>query len=151
MANDIKDKVKSLYEIMKDEKVEELEVNSKDYKLCIKRKNPNEGKQFIAASVKTPVAAEVPAEQQPKQETSVLGETIKSPITGVFYKSPSPSAPVYVKEGDIVETGKTLCIVEAMKVMNEIKATFKVKIVKTLAENGKPVNSGQDLFEVEKV
>ncbi|MCL1971781.1 MAG: acetyl-CoA carboxylase, biotin carboxyl carrier protein [Endomicrobia bacterium] len=152
MANDIKDKVKSLYEIMKEEKIEELEVNSKDYKLCIKRKNPNEGKQFIAAPVKMQAApAEVQAEQEPKQETAASGETIKSPITGVFYKSPSPSSPAYAKEGDIVETGKTLCIIEAMKVMNEIKATFKVKIVKILAENGKPVNSGQDLFEVEKV
>ncbi|MCL2144216.1 MAG: acetyl-CoA carboxylase, biotin carboxyl carrier protein [Endomicrobia bacterium] len=153
MANDIKDKVKSLYEIMKDEKIEELEVNSKDYKLCIKRKNPDEVKQFAAAApVKTQAAAaEVQTEQQPKHEAAVSGETIKSPITGVFYKSPSPSSPAFAKEGDIVETGKTLCIVEAMKVMNEIKATFKVKIVKILAENGKPVNSGQDLFEVEKV
>jgi acetyl-CoA carboxylase biotin carboxyl carrier protein len=152
MANDIKDKVKSLYEIMKDEKIEELEVNSKDYKLCIKRKNPNEGKQFIAAPVKMqPAAAEAVAAEQPKQEVAALGETIKSPITGVFYKSPSPSSPAFVKDGDVVETGKTLCIIEAMKVMNEIKATFKVKIIKILAENGKPVNSGQDLFEVEKV
>lgn len=152
--NDIKDKVKSLYEIMKDEKIEELEVNSKDYKLCIKRKNPNEIKQFSAAPAAKTAApsAEAQAEQQPKQEAAaVLGETIKSPITGVFYKSPSPSSPAFVKEGDIVETGKTLCIVEAMKVMNEIKATFKVKIIKIMAENGKPVNSGQDLFEVEKV
>jgi acetyl-CoA carboxylase biotin carboxyl carrier protein len=153
MANDIKDKVKSLYGIMKDEKIEELEVNSKDYKLCIKRKSPNEGKQLAAAApVKTQAGAtEAQAEQQPKQEADLSGETIKSPITGVFYKSPSPSSPVFVKEGDVVETGKTLCIVEAMKVMNEIKATFKVKIVKILAENGKSVNSGQALFEVEKV
>jgi Biotin carboxyl carrier protein len=152
-GNDIKSKVKSLYEIMKDEKIEELEVNSKEYKLCIKRKTPNDGKQFIAVPAKAVVAASSEAKQeqsQPKQETA-SGETIKSPITGVFYKSPSPASPVFVKEGDIAETGKTLCIVEAMKVMNEIKATFKVKIVKILAENGNSVNSGQDLFEVEKI
>ncbi len=152
--NDIKSKVKSLYEIMKDEKIQELEVNSKDYNLCIKRKDPNEGKTVViqqqaSAQAKQPAAA-APAEEA-KAAPASSGETIKSPITGVFYQSPSPSSPVFAKEGDIVETGKTLCIVEAMKVMNEIKATFKVKIVKILAENGKPVNSGQDLFEVEKV
>ncbi|MDR2426228.1 MAG: acetyl-CoA carboxylase biotin carboxyl carrier protein [Endomicrobium sp.] len=154
MANDIKDKVKSLYEIMKDEKIEELEVNSKDYKLRIKRKNPDKTKPHVfSPSAKVPETVEITLQnRQPKHEPpSGLGETIKSPITGVFYKSPSPSSPVFVKEGDTVETGKTLCIVEAMKVMNEIKATFKVKIIKILVENGKPVNSGQDLFEVEKV
>ncbi|MDR1195545.1 MAG: hypothetical protein LBL00_03610 [Endomicrobium sp.] len=155
MANDIKDKVKSLYEIMKDEKIEELEVNSKDYKLRIKRKNPNEAKRQAAqVVVKASADADgISAEKQKsKQEQPViLGETIKSPITGVFYKSPSPASAAFVKEGDIVETGKTLCIVEAMKVMNEIKATFKVKIIKILSENGKQVSSGQDLFEVKKV
>ena len=153
-GNDIKSKVKSLYEIMKDEKIRELEINSKDYKLCIKRKNCNEAKQLAVAPVMSKSAAVENAAEHLKREVSpsaVSGETIKSPITGVFYKSPSPSSPVFVKEGDVVETGKTLCIVEAMKVMNEIKATFKVKIIKVLAENGKPVNSGQDLFEVEKV
>ena len=105
-----------------------------------------------ASAVKTSVAAPESASEQPKQEVlSVSSETIKSPITGVFYKSPSPSSPAFIKEGDAVETGSTLCIVEAMKVMNEIKATFKVIIIKILAENGKQVNSGQDLFEVEKV
>jgi biotin carboxyl carrier protein len=69
----------------------------------------------------------------------------------VFYKSPVPSSPVFVNEGDIVDIGKTVCIIEAMKVMNEIKATFRAKILKVLAENGKSVDSGQDLFEVEKV
>ena len=153
-GNDIKSKVKSLYEIMKDEKIRELEINSKDYKLCIKRKNCNEAKQPAVAPVMSKSAAVENAAEHLKREVSpsaVSRETIKSPITGVFYKSPSPSSPVFVKEGDVVETGKTLCIVEAMKVMNEIKATFKVKIIKVLAENGKPVNSGQDLFEVEKV
>ena len=153
-GNDIKSRVKSLYEIMKDEKIRELEVNSKDYKLCIKRKNCNQSKQPAAApAISKPVAADNAAEHLKREASpqAAPGETIKSPITGVFYKSPSPSSPVFVKEGDIVETGKTLCIVEAMKVMNEIKATFKVKIIKVLAENGKPVNSEQDLFEVEKI
>jgi acetyl-CoA carboxylase biotin carboxyl carrier protein len=150
MANDIKDKIKSLYEIMKEEKIQELEVNSKDYSVCIKRKDTNEKKQVLTSKKQAVEQASVVAEKE-KEDTLLLSETIKSPITGVFYTSPSPSSPVFVNEGDVVEIGKTLCVIEAMKVMNEIKAIFKTKIVKILPENGKPVNSGQDLFEVEKV
>ncbi|MCL2334596.1 MAG: acetyl-CoA carboxylase biotin carboxyl carrier protein [Endomicrobia bacterium] len=152
-GNDIKSKVKSLYEIMKEEKIQELEVNSKEYSLSIKRKDANENKQVaVQQAQKTALQPAAPAAEEKKAETpaSSYGETIKSPITGVFYKSPAPSAPAFAKEGDVVETGKTICIIEAMKVMNEIKATFKLKILKIIAENGKPVNSGQDLFEVEK-
>jgi acetyl-CoA carboxylase biotin carboxyl carrier protein len=152
MVNDIKSKVKSLvkslYEIMKEEKVQELEVNSKDYSVCIKRKDKNENKQSVVLK-KQEVAENVVSPDKFKK-SSVLGETIKSPITGIFYKSSSPSAPAYVTEGDIIESGKTVCIIEAMKVMNEIKVSFKAKILKVLVENGKPINSGQDLFEVDR-
>ncbi|MDR1474778.1 MAG: hypothetical protein LBS38_03755 [Endomicrobium sp.] len=149
MANDIKSKVKSLYEIMKEEKVQELEVNSKDYSICIKRKDKNENKQSVVLKKQQISETVVPSFDESKDTQTVM-ETIKSPITGIFYKSPSPSSPVYVDEGSIAETGKTVCIIEAMKVMNEIKAPFKSKILKILVENGKPVNAGQDLFEVEK-
>jgi biotin carboxyl carrier protein len=148
MANDIKSKVKSLYEIMKEEKVQELEVNSKDYSICIRRKDKNENKEQIVLK-KQEVVENIISSDKPK-ESSVSAETIKSPITGIFYKSSYPSSPAYVAEGVVIESGKTVCIIEAMKVMNEIKAPFKAKILKVLIENGKPVNSGQDLFEVEK-
>jgi biotin carboxyl carrier protein len=142
MVNDIKDEIKSLYGIMKEEKVQELEINSENYSICIKRKAYDENNQ--AVQKKQTIVQDI-------KEPLVLGETIKTPIAGVFYKSPAPSSPVFVNEGDIVDIGKTVCIIEAMKVMNEIKATFKAKILKVLAENGKSVNSGQELFEVEKV
>ncbi len=151
-SNDIKSKVKSLYEIMKDEKIQELEVNSKDYSLSIKRKDPNaDQQQIVVQKVQTEVQPAEAALAMEEKAKSANSETIKSPITGVFYQAPSPSSPVFAKVGDVIDTGKTLCIVEAMKVMNEIKATFKVKIIKVLVENGAPVNSGQDLFEIEKV
>jgi biotin carboxyl carrier protein len=147
MANDIKSKIKSFYEIMKEEKIQELKINSKDYSVCIKRKDNSE----IVFKKRQAVVQQASLVDITKKKTLVLSETIKSPITGVFYKSPSPSSPVFVNDGDIVEVGKTICIIEAMKVMNEVKATFKAKIIKVLAETGKSVNSGQDLFEVEKV
>ena len=148
--NNLEEKVKSLYEVMQQEKVEEIRIDSSDMKLHIRRKNYSRPAQRIVAQSSV---------QNIQQETStasqqevVVGEsTIKSPITGVFYRSPSPTSPMFVKEGDVVESGKTLCIVEAMKVMNEIKAQSKVKIIKILVENGKPVDKDTELFIVEKM
>lgn len=76
-------------------------------------------------------------------------KVISSPIIGVFYCASSPQSAPFVKEGKTVEAGATLCIVEAMKVMNEIKSDIRCKVVRILAENGKPVSKGQSLFEVE--
>ncbi len=147
--NNLEEKVKSLYEVMQQEKVEEIKINSDDMKLHIRRKNYSRPVQRVAQ----PATQNVPQENTtvPQQETVVGESTIKSPITGVFYRSPSPTSPMFVKEGDVVDSGKTLCIVEAMKVMNEIKATERAKIVKVLVENGEPINSQQDLFVIEKM
>ncbi|OGR97570.1 MAG: hypothetical protein A2902_02755 [Elusimicrobia bacterium RIFCSPLOWO2_01_FULL_64_13] len=76
-------------------------------------------------------------------------KTVTCPISGIFYRSSSPQSPPFVKEGDLIEAAGTLCIVEAMKVMNEIKSEWRGRIVKILAENGKPVSKGQELFHVE--
>ncbi len=150
--NNLEEKVKSLYEIMQEEKVEEINIKSPDIKLHIKRKNYSKPctEKVLPSSARSSSVAESEVEVN-ESEPAVAGETIKSPITGVFYRSPSPTSPMFVNEGDVVDSGKTLCIIEAMKVMNEIKATEKVKIVKILVENGQPVNSQQDLFSVEKL
>ncbi|MDD2524007.1 MAG: hypothetical protein PHG84_02440 [Endomicrobiaceae bacterium] len=146
---EITEKVKSLYEVMQEEKVEELEIKSPEFKLHIKRKN-NSGPQQVRSGVIENISI-----QQDNSEVSsaptVSGDTIKSPITGIFYRSPSPSSPMFVNEGDVVDAGKTLCIIEAMKVMNEIKATEKVRVVNILVENGKTINSDQALFSIEKL
>jgi biotin carboxyl carrier protein len=148
MANDIKSKVKSLYAIMNEEKIGELEISSKDYSISIKRKSNNSP---LMSQVKYVVEPEVSVVKEEQKQDKVLAETIKSPITGVFYASPSPSSPIFVNEGDIIEVGDTICIIEAMKVMNEVKATFKAKILKVLIENATSVNLAQDLFEVKKI
>lgn len=92
-------------------------------------------------SFKTEEKRELPAVSNAK--------TIPTPITGVFYRASSPQSPPFVKEGETVNAGSTLCIVEAMKVMNEIKAESRCKILKILVENGKPVTLKQPLFEFE--
>lgn len=76
---------------------------------------------------------------------------IRSPLVGVFYKSPSPSAPPFVEVGDVIEKGETICIIEAMKVMNEITAEKKGKIVKVFPKNGEMVEFDSPLFEMEAV
>lgn len=147
--NMLEGKVKSLYEIMKEEKVEEIKISSKDMKLHVRRKSyskPHTQKDSASTCVIQQDEGTVSS-----MEVNLGDNTIKSPITGVFYRSSSPTSAMFVKEGDVVEVGSTLCIIEAMKVMNEIKATDKVKIIKILIENGQSVNSQQDLFVVEKI
>jgi acetyl-CoA carboxylase biotin carboxyl carrier protein len=73
---------------------------------------------------------------------------VRSPIVGTYYESPSPGSPPFVKPGDTVEAGQVLCIVEAMKLMNEIEADVGGEIVKCLVKNGQPIEYGQDLFAI---
>ncbi|MGA1931761.1 acetyl-CoA carboxylase biotin carboxyl carrier protein [Arcobacter sp. YIC-464] len=96
------------------------------------------------AIAQAPVASETPA-------AAVAGETIKSPMVGTYYASPSPEAPAFVKVGDTVKKGQTLCILEAMKIMNEVEAEYDCKIVDILVGNGDPVEYDMPIFVVEKL
>src|SRR5262245_40264770 len=98
------------------------------------------------APVASAAAAEAPA---PAAAASSPVQTIQTPLAGMFYRASSPTSAPFVKEGDVVDPGQTLCIVEAMKVMNEIKAENRCKITSILVENGRPVTAGQALFEIE--
>jgi len=95
-----------------------------------------------ATSASVSAAAELAAEMEEK-----LHE-VKSPIVGTFYESPSPGAPAFVKVGDQVEVGQVLCIVEAMKLMNEIEADVAGEVVRRIASSGQPVEYGQSLFAI---
>jgi len=93
----------------------------------------------VAGTVAAPPAARAPEEGL---------HTVKSPIVGTFYEAPSPGAPPFVKAGDAVEVGQVLCIVEAMKLLNEIESDVAGEIVKKLATNGQPIEYGQELFVI---
>ena len=149
-GNMLDEKVKSLYKVMKEEKVEEIKISSKNMKLHIRRKSYSKH-QTQKNSAPTNIIQQDEDAVSSGEINFDNNNTIKSPITGVFYRSSSPTSAMFVKEGDVVNVGSTLCIIEAMKVMNEIKATDKVKIIKILIENGQSVNSQQDLFVVEKI
>jgi acetyl-CoA carboxylase biotin carboxyl carrier protein len=92
-------------------------------------------------------AAAAPAEAPPAEPEEKLHE-VKSPIVGTFYESPSPGSPAFVKPGDQVEVGQVLCIVEAMKLMNEIESDVAGEVVKRIATSGQPVEYGQPLFAI---
>ena len=113
-------------------------------------------KQQVVTEEQQRPAPQKTAAQEKQEETTAesVSDTnkveIKSPIVGTFYRAPAPDADAFVEVGDSFSTGDTLCIVEAMKVMNEIEAEFSGKIVKILVENSEPVEYDQPLFEVEK-
>ena len=102
------------------------------------------------AAAPAPVAAPVASESAPAA-VAVSGDTIDSPMVGTFYASPSPEAPAFVKEGDTVKKGQTLCILEAMKIMNEVEAEFDCKILKVLVDDASPVEFDMPIFAVEKL
>jgi len=140
MKNNPEEIISELYEFAVEEKLEEIELKDQNFYVRIKRK-----------SKKKPITNIPLIIEQPKLEEKVEKiqyNTIKSPLNGVFYRAPSPHSAPFVVEGDIVDPGKTLCIIEAMKVMNEIKAEKRCKIVKILVENGQSVTSGQDIFAI---
>lgn len=106
----------------------------------------------VAAPVATaPVAAPVVASEAAPVATAPAGDTINSPMVGTYYASPSPEAPSFVKVGDTVKKGQTLCILEAMKIMNEVEAEFDCKIVDMLVTDGDPVEYDMPIFTVEKI
>jgi acetyl-CoA carboxylase biotin carboxyl carrier protein len=99
-----------------------------------------------AAHAVAPAAPAAPGKAEPAEDASL--HVVKSPIVGTFYESPSPGTPAFVKIGDTVENGQILCIIEAMKLMNEIESDVAGEIVKRFVESGQPVEYGQSLFAV---
>lgn len=132
--------------------VDEVEINQKDFKLSIK-KNPAQitTAQYTPVAVQAaPVAAAPAAPAAPAAEAKADNLiTIKSPMVGTFYRTPNPESPVFVNVGDDVKPGKVVCIIEAMKLFNEIESEISGKIVKVLVENATPVEYDQPLFLVE--
>jgi acetyl-CoA carboxylase biotin carboxyl carrier protein len=96
----------------------------------------------VSSGVATPAT---PAATEPAEQNLQI---VKSPIVGTFYEAPSPGAPPFVKVGDIVEVGQVLCIVEAMKLLNEIESDAAGEVVRKMASNGQPIEYGQELFAI---
>lgn len=152
---EIKD-LKSLIKMVTDTDITEFKLESKDEKILIKR---GQEKEVIHVAAPAPIAA--PAPVAPAAAAPVAAATapvvddkydaVPSPIVGTFYRKPSPDAVNFVEVGDIVEAGQTLCLVEAMKLFNEIEAEYKCKIVEIVKNDASPVEYGETLFLVERL
>jgi acetyl-CoA carboxylase biotin carboxyl carrier protein len=155
--------LKELIEFLIEKDIAEFELERGDVKVKIKRGGeqtvvhshgeprffavpaaPVAAPELGAVPVAPPPVAAPPAPPAPEEGL----QAVKSPIVGTFYEAPSPGAPPFVKPGDIVELGQVLCIVEAMKLLNEIESDVAGEIVKKLAVNGQPIEYGQELFVI---
>jgi len=106
----------------------------------------------VAPVASAPVAAPVASAPATESVPDVVsGDVISSPMVGTFYAAPSPDSPAFVKAGDSVSKGQTLCILEAMKIMNELEAEYDCKILEVLVQDGEPVEYDMPLFRVEKL
>jgi acetyl-CoA carboxylase biotin carboxyl carrier protein len=160
--------IKQLIKIVEKSDIDEIELEEEGRKIRISKRShfPNSDvshhhmvSQFIPAVLPQPAAAAAPpaapaapatTPAQPAAKANPNIVEVRSPMVGTFYRSPSPDAEPYVEIGTSVKPGTTLCIIEAMKLMNEIESEYSGKIVDILVENGQPVEYNQVLFLIEK-
>ncbi len=143
-------KIKTLIDLVQESGIAELEITEGEEKVRISRHGAAGvvQQQPMMMPMAMPAAAPVavPAAAPPPEP---VGHTLKSPMVGTFYRSPSPGSPSFVEVGQTVTKGQTLCIIEAMKLLNEIESDAAGVIKAILAENGQPVEYGQPLFIIE--
>ncbi len=145
--------IKALIALMRENGLVELEVEDKKGKIRLVR-TAEIGPQPAPRPTAPPsrqAAAKAPssASASPALELADNQALLRSPMVGTFYRSPSPDAPAFVQEGDMVQKGQPLCIVEAMKMMNEIESEVAGRVLKILVENGEPVEYDQPLMVIE--
>ncbi len=149
--------IKELIEIFDESNLTKLSLKNEDLKIELdKTVAPQIQTQITPAPVQTtsqPQVTQTPSVVETPTETTDNGdfEYITSPMVGTFYQAPSPDSPPYVKAGDKVKAGQTVCIVEAMKIMNEIQAEFDCEIVEILVKDGQAVEFDTQLFKVKRV
>lgn len=154
--------IKNLLDLIAESEVNEVSIEEGDFKIKVKKK-PDVKE---AAAPQMPMQYQMPAQPQPQQpaqpqaqqtgggdsgsddggDSQPSGDVVKSPIVGTFYRAPSPDDDAFVQVGDHVEKGQTLCIVEAMKIMNEIESEYSGEVKKILVDNAEPVEYDQPLF-----
>ena len=148
-------KLKTLIDLVSESNISELEITETEGKVRIVKGGPAAAPVQYVQTVATPApapaiaGAPAPAAAAPAAAPAITGHAVKSPMVGTFYRSSSPGAPAFVEIGSQVKEGDTLCIIEAMKILNEIEADKAGTITQILGENGQAVEYGQPLFIIE--
>ena len=147
-------KLKTLIDLVSDSNVSELEITEAEGKVRIVKGGGAmlqgySQPMYQQVQQAAPQQAPAPAAAVPVVEEAVVGHTVKSPMVGTFYRSSSPGAKAFAEVGDSIKEGETICIIEAMKILNEIEADKSGTITKILCENGQAVEYGQPLFIIE--
>lgn len=157
----LESKIRKLIRIVEESNIDELEVTSFGRKIRITRRlnhqnphssshlivNPSPEKPVVAPPKEESVSLSVEVSKPEEAEGNLA--PIKSPMVGTFYRAPAPGAKPYAEVGEVISAGQVVCIVEAMKLMNEIESEIAGRVAKILVENGKPVEFGQTLFLIE--
>lgn len=149
------EKIKQLMDDMGNSKLTSLDIDFPDGTKISMKKELKQEKIVVNTQEVIPIATQANEVEVKKEEVKVVkndcctGNIVKSPMVGTFYLKPSPTSSPFVEVGQEVKVGETLCIIEAMKLMNEIESEFNGKIKKILVEDGKPVEYGTELFIIE--
>lgn len=151
--------IRDLIDFISSSGLDEVNIETQEFKISVKKNKPvvttiAEAPVAVASTAQAvevpavaPTATGAPATEAPAAENNYI--EIKSPMIGTFYNTPNPESDPFVSEGDTVKVGQTVCIIEAMKLFNEIESEFSGKIVKVLVENSSPVEFDQPLFLVD--
>jgi len=145
--------IRELAKVFRQYELDELEIESGDHRILLRQADYASPPAALAPMPATlPAAPARPAAaNEPAAAPAAIGEFITSPFVGTFYRSARPDAPSFVEVGKRVQAGETVCIIEAMKLFNEIEADFSCSIEEILVENGQPVEYGAKLFRVRKL
>lgn len=140
----------ALIKALDNSSLQRIKLTSGDFSIELEKSPNNYPQEYIQPTQERPILNQKPQNQKDETESTEKANyhIIRSPLVGTFYRAPSPEAPPFVEVGDIVSPGQTLCIIEALKVMNEIESDVKGKIENILVENGEIVEYGQPLFEI---
>jgi acetyl-CoA carboxylase biotin carboxyl carrier protein len=153
------DELRQILDLARDHEFNELELETEGFKIRIRKGGQVLVQQAPAIATVAPALQAVVQAPHPAGHSDPPAPTldvdtelaiVKSPIVGTFYRAPEPSAPAFVEPGDLVKKGQTLCIMEAMKMMNNIDSEYEGTVVKVFAENGQPVQYGERLFAIKR-
>ena len=146
--------LEKLAKLMNESELTEMQLDDQEQSIIMKREKQTVTAQQVAPVVEVPQVVQTPAPvAQPAEEAkpapAKTGKAIKSPMVGTFYKAAAPDSPAFVEVGSLVAQGEVVCIIEAMKLMNEIESDFSGKVVEICVDDGQPVEYGQVLMYIE--